>query len=284
MQEDIVNGLSSEESQKAIQNAFIAGLDEYTKGDMTDEELREKLMKALGDIINNEMALSDVQKQELTDIFNEYIQNLDIDSILQQNSEAVTNLQSLLDSYITNNNQTVEDLKNSIMNEVANNTTLTNEQIAKLNDLYDQISNLEKKDYQELTNLLNDNRSFLEQTINLELKNINDNLFGSDDSAVQEWNKDRSYEQGEYVTYNNKFYMNITGNNTSTNPAEDTVNWKQVTLAEIVSKTSTTLNDYKKRIEKLEGQTRSLDGEKEFQFDYKNGSYGYSVDDVFRPY
>ena len=44
------------------------------------------------------------------------------------------------------------------------------------------------------------------------------------------------------------------------------------------------LDLYGSRIQHLEDKTTSLDKTKEFQFDYKNGAYGYTVDDTFRPY
>ncbi|MBR4707681.1 MAG: hypothetical protein IKP29_06470 [Pseudobutyrivibrio sp.] len=44
------------------------------------------------------------------------------------------------------------------------------------------------------------------------------------------------------------------------------------------------LDLYGNRIQRLEDRTTALDKTKEFQFDYRNGAYGYTVDDTFRPY
>ena len=44
------------------------------------------------------------------------------------------------------------------------------------------------------------------------------------------------------------------------------------------------LDLYGNRIQRLEDRTTTLDKTKEFQFDYRNGAYGYTVDDTFRPY
>lgn len=47
------------------------------------------------------------------------------------------------------------------------------------------------------------------------------------------WVSTNTYVEGDSVVYNNKLYKNITGNYTTTNPAEDTTNWQETTLLDI---------------------------------------------------
>ena len=47
------------------------------------------------------------------------------------------------------------------------------------------------------------------------------------------WVSTNTYVEGDSVVYNNKIYKNITGNYTTTNPAEDTTNWQETTLLDI---------------------------------------------------
>lgn len=47
------------------------------------------------------------------------------------------------------------------------------------------------------------------------------------------WVSTNTYVLGDSVVYNNKLYKNITGNYTTTNPAEDTTNWQETTLLDI---------------------------------------------------
>lgn len=47
------------------------------------------------------------------------------------------------------------------------------------------------------------------------------------------WVSTNTYVEGDSVVYNNKLYKNISGNYTTTNPAEDTTNWQETTLLDI---------------------------------------------------
>lgn len=47
------------------------------------------------------------------------------------------------------------------------------------------------------------------------------------------WVSTDAYVEGQSVVYNNTIYKNITGNYTTTSPAEDTTNWQQTTLLDI---------------------------------------------------
>ena len=44
------------------------------------------------------------------------------------------------------------------------------------------------------------------------------------------WSSSSTYSVDDIVTYNYKFYANLTGTNTSTNPASDATNWEEVSL------------------------------------------------------
>lgn len=283
MQEDIVNGLSSEDAQKAVQNAFLAGLDSYLNGEMTEEETYNKLMQLFADYLNSDTALTDAQKVELETLFNDYLHSFNLDEIVN-NSSILNDFFNSVESYEKKNEQYISNLKDEIYNQITNNQTLTEEELAKLNDLYTKIEQLEKKDVNQLTNIINDNRSFLEQTIKKNITDINSYTFGLDDKALQEWLSSKKYTKGDYVTYNNKFYMNRTGNNTSVTPDQDIENWEEVTIADIIAQTKVTLDDYQKRIQKLEDKTTTKDKTQDFQFDFNEGSYGYWIGESFYPF
>ena len=44
------------------------------------------------------------------------------------------------------------------------------------------------------------------------------------------WVSTDTYNEGDIVIYQNRLYKNITGNYTTTNPAEDTTNWEETTI------------------------------------------------------
>lgn len=73
-----------------------------------------------------------------------------------------------------------------------------------------------------------------------ELKSITDVVIGND---IETWNKDKFYEQDEYVQYNGKIYKSDVDGNHNLEPGVS-IDW---TLVEIVS-----LKSLLKRIEELE--------------------------------
>lgn len=72
------------------------------------------------------------------------------------------------------------------------------------------------------------------------LNKIEDGIFNNDAKITEvletigidtdTWESSSSYELGNVVIYNDKLYKNITGNYTTTNPAEDTTNWQEQPL------------------------------------------------------
>ena len=65
------------------------------------------------------------------------------------------------------------------------------------------------------------------------------------DTAV--WSADAEYKIDDYVIYKNKIYRNITGEYTSTNPAEDKANWKEASAFGEIN------NNYQTFLERLYG-------------------------------
>lgn len=75
------------------------------------------------------------------------------------------------------------------------------------------------------------------------LNHIEDGIFNNDSMLssilttlginATTWVSTDTYVEGQSVVYNNTIYKNITGNYTTTSPAEDTTNWQQTTLLDI---------------------------------------------------
>nr|MCR5101307.1 hypothetical protein [Butyrivibrio sp.] len=61
------------------------------------------------------------------------------------------------------------------------------------------------------------------------------------------WSADAEYKIDNYVIYKNKIYRNITGEYTSTNPAEDTTNWREASVYGEIN------NNYQTFLERLYG-------------------------------
>lgn len=77
-----------------------------------------------------------------------------------------------------------------------------------------------------LTNLLTTEKGNLVGAINEIVGVIITKIYNILGLDVANWSSSNTYAKGDTVCYNNKIYYNLTGNNTSTNPASDTTNWE----------------------------------------------------------
>ena len=333
MQEDIVNGLSSEEAQKAIQNAFLVGIDEYLNGEISEDEVYDRIMQLLADYLNSSTAFTDAQKAELEQYFKDYLASLNIDQLINDNSKNIEELTKMLNDYITKNQQDITNLKAEIKNEIAFNLNLTKEQIAALEDLLKRLEALEKKDFLQINQTIEEfhdeftyiTRNITNNTVagiptwypagytdkkgnskdpqtgaaygqyeigtvvqykigeevrlfyHLTSQNGTDAKTGNPNKdtvnwqkvslgeviaknenyvvnlaleGVPKWEAGKTYKIDQLVQHDKKFYINLTGKNTNTNPAEDKVNWKLMSLGTAIE------NTFNKTISKMYGGIR----------------------------
>ena len=237
MQEDIVNGLSSEEAQKAIQNAFLAGLDGYLNGEMTQEEAYDKIMQLMADYLNSSSAFTENQKAELMDILQQYLADINIEELITNNQEAITKLDKEFSRYQKENERVIENLKTSLETEIQTNKEYTQEQLDILNELHEKLEKLEASHYAELNNYIEEtyNKLYSDQQTKMykdvdtwqapgtEIKDKDGNVTGTVE-----------YKIDQYVIYGDTLYRNITGESTNTPPSQDKDNWEQVSIMKTV--------------------------------------------------
>ena len=65
IQTDVVNGISSEEGKKVVQQAFLDSINAYMNGDITEEEMWKAISNLIADYLNSSSAFTDEQKIEL---------------------------------------------------------------------------------------------------------------------------------------------------------------------------------------------------------------------------
>ena len=237
MQEDIVNGLSSEEAQKAIQNAFLAGLDGYLNGEMTQEEAYDKIMQLMADYLNSSSAFTENQKTELMDILQQYLADINIEELITNNQEAITKLDKEFSRFQKENERVIENLKTSLeteiqtnKEEIQTNKEYTQEQLDILNNLHETLVKTEASHYSELQTKIQDTYNELYKLQQYQLY-----------KDVAAWDKTKVYDIDSYVIYNDKLYRNITGTSTEVPPSQDRVteknptgNWEQVSVMKTV--------------------------------------------------
>ena len=85
------------------------------------------------------------------------------------------------------------------------------------------------------------------------------------------WVGTTAYGEGDIVIYNDKIYQNITGTSTTTNPAEDTTNWDEITIFDTDS-----INDDLIDKTKFINNSSTNSGVETYSCDYLNGNILYN--------
>lgn len=89
------------------------------------------------------------------------------------------------------------------------------------------------------------------------------------------WIGTTAYGEGDIVIYNDKIYQNISGTSTTTNPAEDTTNWNEITIFDTDS-----INDDLIDKTKFINNSSTNSGVKTYSCDYINNTNTYSTTEV----
>lgn len=245
IQDAVVNGLSDEAMEEAIQNAFLTGVEEYLNGDISKEEVKDRIMQLIADYLNSSSYFTDNQKAELQDIISQYLADIDIETLVSNNAENIEHVQNDLKKYMSQNAQTLQLLQQTLQTEIDNNMTYTQEQLDILNELNTNLSNLELKHFKNI-------EQYFSETID-RFEHLNSETQYVMNNGLEMWEANKEYKINTfvmYVTYTGRnetgtspdldfkgyrttdihMFQNLTGVNTDKNPVEDTTNWKEVSL------------------------------------------------------
>lgn len=89
------------------------------------------------------------------------------------------------------------------------------------------------------------------------------------------WIGTTAYGEGDIVIYNDKIYQNISGTSTTTNPAEDTTNWDEITIFDTDS-----INDDLIDKTKFIKNTNTNSAVNSYSCNYVNNANTYSTSEV----
>ena len=89
------------------------------------------------------------------------------------------------------------------------------------------------------------------------------------------WIGTTAYGEGDIVIYNDKIYQNISGTSTTTNPAEDTTNWDEITIFDTDS-----INDDLIDKTKFIKNITTNSGVNSYSCNYVNNANTYSTSEV----
>lgn len=132
------------------------------------------------------------------------------------------------------------------------------------------------------TNWVNDQAPAINAT---NLNKIENGIFNNDNNIssingtlgvdTNTWVGTTAYGEGDIVIYNDKIYQNISGTSTTTNPAEDTTNWDEITIFDTDS-----INDDLIDKTKFIKNTNTNSAVNSYSCNYLNNSDSYSTSEV----
>lgn len=232
--------LTLNEIEEYITGTYLDAVDEYSKQELDPEATKRKILSHIAEYLLSSEAFTTEQKEEILNSIEAYLQEMNLDESINNNSEAIEKINNIFEKYINENAATLELLKTDLKSEIESNHNYTNEQLTALKDLNKQLSELELTHWTSINNHLSETI----QKFDYQGSEIYHNMT----SGLKTWEAGADYPINSYVIYNVgadyeqknnvtenandiRIYVNITGNNTSVPPTEDKTNWKEVSLA-----------------------------------------------------
>ncbi len=210
--------LTVSEIEDYITDSYLKAIDEYYKGDLNEDQAKDKILKLLADYLSSSSAFTAEQQKEIIESISKYFSEKEIETIISDSSEHIKEIKATLEKYMSENQTSIDNLKSALLYEIQNNKQLSDQELATLKEYYDKISKLEASDFTQVNDYINEINQTLKKTIE---KNQADN------------------EQQ--------------------------------------------INSLDERIKALEERTTSED-ENEFNFEVKDGAYGYTIKGTFYPF
>ena len=248
--------LTLSEIEEYITDSYLDAVDDYTKGDINHEAAKKRILRHIAEYLDSSSAFTADQKDEMLEAISQYLESMNIDEFKTNTNQAITDINSIFSDYASNNQATLELLKQTLQNEIDNNNTYSTEQIATLKELYKSLSSTEldhfndvntriaqaKEDLNNLQTKTTENINNLQAQTNENINNLQTQINNNYESfitklysGINEWSAAAKYNPNDYVLYNNVFYKNITGVNSSTSPDKDFANWQEVSITTVIN-------------------------------------------------
>ena len=97
IESDVVNGVSSEEGQKAVRQAFLDGINDYLNGDITEDEMMQTIADMINDYLNSTNGFTVQQTEALSTIIGEYLNSTTIYTDIDKNAQAIDDIYQLIE-------------------------------------------------------------------------------------------------------------------------------------------------------------------------------------------
>lgn len=217
--------------EEYVTETYLDAIDDYTNGKIDHGTAKARILKQLAAYVNSSSALTYEQKDEIIRSMEDYLKTINLDEYMATNNTNVNEIRASIEKYAKENEETIKVIKTTIREDIEGNKKLTDEEIEKLNELYEKIKKLEASDINQVNSEINNMHDELAENIT---NNYNSFIFKLYD-GIDEWNAADTYMPNSYVMYKNVLYKNLTGNNTAKTPDVDKDNWQEASITSVIN-------------------------------------------------
>ena len=227
IESDVVNGVSSEEGQKAVRQAFLDGINDYLNGDITEDEMMKTIADLINDYLNSTNGFTAQQIEALSTIIGEYLNSTTIYTDIDKNAQAIDDIYQLIEKKYQDNRNYISTVESQLSSLIESNTITDNERYAELVAMDNRLKSWLDDTTADLTSKIKDTESELTSLIN-DFKDLFENSIGGTD-----WSESATYSKGDFVFNEDYMYVSLVDNNNSA--LSDTSAWKQTDIKTIIN-------------------------------------------------
>ena len=215
------------EIEEYITDTYLNAVDDYTKGDVPHEAAKRRILKHIGEYLDSSSAFTNEQKDELIEVITQYVAGMNLDEYKDATNKSIEDINSAFATYVNQNAKTLELITQMLQSEIENNNNYTKEELASLKKLHSDLENTELHHF----NSINENIYNLTSDVNNNYNSFISKLY----NGINQWDAAGKYKINDFVLYNNTFYKNLTGANSTTTPDLDTANWQEISITSVIN-------------------------------------------------
>ena len=215
------------EIEEYITDTYLNAVDDYTAGDIPHEAAKRRILKHIAQYLDSSSAFTNEQKDELIEVITQYVAGMNLDEYKTATNKSIEDINSAFAAYVNQNDATLQLLTQMLQSEIDNNNNYTKEELGSLKKLHSDLVNTELDHF----NTINENIYNLTSDVNNNYNSFINKLY----SGINEWDAAGKYKINDFVLYNNTFYKNLTGANSTTTPDLDTTNWQEISITTLVN-------------------------------------------------
>lgn len=267
LMDDVIYGLSTEDAEKAVQEAFYSSLQQFINGDITEDELKQAIAKLINDYLSSTNGFTDQQLEALNVIIGDYLDTTTIYSDIDKNKDSIEALTKLINEKYENNYKYISEVESQLSKLIESNTMNDDLRYEELVAADKQLKAWLDDAQSGLHSEINETKISLTQTLT-DLTELFMNTVGG-----SKWEEGIAYAYGSYVFDDKYMYVSKIDGNTAA--LTDETAWEKTDIKTLLENLDQKFMD---AIGAVEYDASTSYNKSEYVFD-KDGNFYISIID-----